>query len=82
MLGECASSSLISLKPSSGRCGVGGKPEVDQRELRRVVELAQQAFDLRARIRDVDVEVPAEHEVQRVGDQRIVVDDQQIRLDL
>ncbi len=56
----------------------GWQPEIDQRELGRVVELAQQAFDATAGVRDVDGEVAAQHEVERVRDQRIVVDDQQI----
>ena len=57
----------------------GRQPEVDQRELRRAVELAQQAFDLGAGVGDVDGEIAAEHEIERVGDQRIVVYDQQVR---
>ena len=54
----------------------------DRDELRRIVELAQQAFHLGARLGDVDVEVAAQDEIQRVADQRIVIDDQQFRFDL
>ncbi len=57
-----------------------GQPQVNQRELRRIIELPQQAFDLLAGIGDTDRKIPAQHEVEGIGDQRIVVDDQQIRL--
>ena len=54
------------------------QPEVDQRQFGRRVQLAQHAFDLHARIGHINIEVAAEHEIQRIGDERIIVDDQQV----
>ena len=78
IVGDRASSSLISLKPSSGRCGLRGQAQVDQRQFRRVLQLAQHAFDLRPRLCYPDVEVPPQDVVERLGDQWIVVHDQQV----
>ena len=55
------------------------KAEIDQRELRRTVELAQQADRVQARIADQDLEVLVEGVGKRVGNELIVVDDQQPR---
>jgi hypothetical protein len=70
------------MKSLVGTVRRGRQPEIDQRELRRRVELEQQALHPRARVGDVHVEVAAQDEVERVRDQRIVVDDQQIGLGL
>lgn len=63
---------------------VGGRrqPEIDQGDLRRSLDLAQQTLRLSARLRDVNGEVSAEDEIQCIGDERIVIDDQQFRLGL
>ena len=54
--------------------------EVDQGQLRRFVQLHHQTFHLRARFGGGDVEVLAQDVGERIGDQRIVIDDQQARL--
>ncbi len=51
--------------------------EVDQRKLRRPVHLSQQRLGMGTRFRRAHIEVAAQHIGQRVGDRRIVVDDQQ-----
>ncbi len=62
-----------------GPVGHGGQPEVDQRKLRRFVELPQQTHGVLARIAHHDLEVLPEGVGQGLGDERIVVDDQQAR---
>ena len=56
--------------------------EVDQGELWWVVQLAQQALDLRTRVSDAHVVVLAQNKVERIGNQRIVIDNEQIRLSI
>ena len=55
----------------------GRQTQVHQRQLGRLVQLAQQAGGLLAGIRDVDLEILAQHEMQGIGNQRVVVNDQQ-----
>jgi hypothetical protein len=59
---------------------LGRQAQVDQGELRRFVQLHQQAFDLRTRLGGGNVEVLAQDIGERIGYQRIVIDDQQARL--
>ena len=56
--------------------------EIDQRELGRVLELAQELDGVLARIAGVDLEVVAQREGERIGDQRIVVNHEQPGLGL
>jgi hypothetical protein len=60
-----------------GRMRRRRQAEVDQRERRRRGQLAQQLDRVRARVAGVDLVVGAEREGERVGDQRVVIDDQQ-----
>ena len=53
--------------------------EVDQRKLRSAIEPAKQACGLRTRIGDMNIEVAAEHVRERIRDQRIVINQEQIR---
>jgi len=62
-----------------GAVRLGRQPEVDQRELGRGIELSQQAHRMPAGVAHPDLEVLAKRIGQRVGDQRVVVDDQQAR---
>ena len=59
-----------------GRVGRRRQPEIDQRQLRGLLQLAQQLDSVRARLAGVDGKIVAEREAERVRDQRIVVDDQ------
>jgi hypothetical protein len=54
--------------------------QVDQRQLRRLLQLHQQAFHLGARLGGRDLKVLAEDVGKRIGNQRIVIDDQQAGL--
>ena len=60
-----------------GPVGHGGQAEIDQRELRGLVELPQQTHGMVARIAHHDLEILSERVRERLGDERIVVDDQQ-----
>jgi hypothetical protein len=62
-----------------GRVRRRRQAEVHQRELRRLGQLAQQFHRVRARFADQHLEVGTQRERQRIGDQRVVVDDQQPR---
>ena len=53
--------------------------EIDERERRRRVELAQERDGARARLAGMHFEIVAEREGERVGDERIVVDDEERR---
>ena len=63
-----------------GLVRLGWQAQIDQRKLRRLVELHQQALDLGARLGGGNFEVLAEDVGEGVGNQGIVVDDQQARL--
>ena len=54
--------------------------QIHQGQLRRFVQLHQQAFHLDARLGGRNVKVFAQHIGERIGNQRIVVNDQQARL--
>jgi hypothetical protein len=58
----------------------GREAEIDEREAGHVLELRDQAAGLGAGAGSEHLEVAAEHEVERVGDERVIVDDQQFRL--
>jgi len=59
-----------------GAVGHGGQPEIDQRELRRLVELSQQAHAAwLARIAHHDLEILSRALGQGFRDERIVVDE-------
>jgi hypothetical protein len=60
-----------------GSVGRRRQSEVDERELRRFVELPQQTYCVRPRVAHHDLEVLAEGIGERLGDEGIVVDDQQ-----
>ena len=51
--------------------------EVDERERRRRIELAQERDGARARLAGMDLELGTEGEGERVGDERIVIHHQQ-----
>ena len=57
----------------------GWKAEVDQRELRCAIELAKQAFGLGTGFSHIDPEVAFQHVRERIRDERIVIDDEQLR---
>src|SRR5260221_122721 len=60
-----------------GPVGHGGQAEIDQRELRSLVELPQQTHGMVARIAHHDLEILSEGVGESLGDQWIVVDDQE-----
>src|ERR1700704_673519 len=55
----------------------GGQAEIDQRELRSLVELPQQTHGMVARIAHHDLEILSECVREGLGDEWIVVDDQE-----
>jgi hypothetical protein len=57
-----------------------GQAQIDQRQLRRFVQLHHQAFHLGARLGGRNLEVLAQNIGERIGYQRIVIDDQQAGL--
>jgi hypothetical protein len=58
----------------------GRQAEVDQRELGGARQLAQQVDRLLAGVAGENLEIRAEGELERVGDERVIVHDQQGRL--
>lgn len=53
--------------------------KIDEGQRRRRLQLGEQAFDLGARFRHKDLEIAGQDEMQGVGDDRVVIDDQKSR---
>ena len=65
------------LKALVRRVRRGRQAQVHQRELRRFGQLAQQVDCVQPRFAGQHLELGAERKRQRIGDQRIVIDDEQ-----
>ena len=63
-------------KPFVGAMRGGRQSQIDQRQLRGALQLPQQTLDLGALVGHIDREIPALDEIECIGDQRVVVDDQ------